>query len=398
MKIYIVTVEPFPNGMAASGRIICYAKGLIAAGIECEVIVTVRTERYGDKPNNTIGEGKIEGISFRYIGGTPLRSSSVLCRKFNDILDEYKTIHYLKKQIKKTDVILTYMRERPFNLKILNFAKKNNIKVIRDLCEYPFGTGKESENIQRKRNLYLKHIFPLYSGVICISDNLVKLAKYNGIPDKRIIKIPIMIDISKWDFNSNPKYDIAYPYIFHSGTLHQQKDGIISVLHAFAIALPQLPTNIKYLFTGNLDKSPDKDEILSTIQKLRLDNHIQFLGYLTFTELIQYMKGASAFIINKQSNLQNQYCFATKLGEYLLSGNPVITTNVGEATNYLEHGKSAYILQSNTVNELAQAIISIFSDKNTYTTIGLKGKDISLQNFSCLLQGKILARFIKNMN
>lgn len=48
-------------------------------------------------------------------------------------------------------------------------------------------------------------------------------------------------------------------------------------------------------------------------------------------KLMEYTKGASLFIIYKNENIQNKYCFATKLGEYLLSGNPVITTDVGEA-------------------------------------------------------------------
>ena len=47
MKIYIVTGEPFPNGMAATNRIKCYAKAIHEGGLECEVVVYRRTEVYG---------------------------------------------------------------------------------------------------------------------------------------------------------------------------------------------------------------------------------------------------------------------------------------------------------------------------------------------------------------
>lgn len=44
MKVYIVTTEPFPNGLAATGRIKCYAKALISEGVDVEVVNFHRTE------------------------------------------------------------------------------------------------------------------------------------------------------------------------------------------------------------------------------------------------------------------------------------------------------------------------------------------------------------------
>ena len=61
-------------------------------------------------------------------------------------------------------------------------------------------------------------------------------------------------------------------------------------------------------------------------------------------------------IINKRPNLQNRYCFATKLGEYLLTGKPVIISDVGEAKNYLKDGESAYIVDSGQPNLIAKKI------------------------------------------
>ena len=45
MNIYVFTRVGFPIGLAATNRIIHYAKGLNKAGAHCEVIVIVRTER-----------------------------------------------------------------------------------------------------------------------------------------------------------------------------------------------------------------------------------------------------------------------------------------------------------------------------------------------------------------
>ena len=77
MKILLVTNVSFPNGLAPGNRIKCYAKAILHAGIDCEVIIYRRTERYGYAPKNTIGEGVYEGIPFKYIAGTPLRGRNV---------------------------------------------------------------------------------------------------------------------------------------------------------------------------------------------------------------------------------------------------------------------------------------------------------------------------------
>jgi hypothetical protein len=39
MKVYIVTKQGFPNGMAATSRIKGYARAIHDGGVECEVII-----------------------------------------------------------------------------------------------------------------------------------------------------------------------------------------------------------------------------------------------------------------------------------------------------------------------------------------------------------------------
>lgn len=99
MKVYIVTTEPFPNGLAATGRIKCYAKALISEGVDVEVVNFYRTEVYGKQPHNQEGLGENEGIPFRYIGGTPLRGKYKIYRYLNDLLDKIRLLMYLDKNI-----------------------------------------------------------------------------------------------------------------------------------------------------------------------------------------------------------------------------------------------------------------------------------------------------------
>lgn len=395
MRVFIVTGEPFPNGMAATGRITCYAKALLSAGIYCEVVVCRRTEVFGKTPKNIISEGSYEGVNFKYIAGTPLRDSNKMCRFCHDMRDRHRTILYLKSRIKSGDSILCYMREDPFAKRLQRFAHANGVKIVRDLCEYPFASLHLTAKTENRCDKYMRTTFRGFDGAICISQSLLNLAvKY--YPQGSYVKIPIMIDEDKWNLENVSPVDIGRPYIFHSGTLLQQKDGILDVLQAFAEALPSLPKGVKYLFSGDVTRSADKIRIQEIIETYNLQSSVRFLGYLSRGDLQRYMKGAKLFIIYKNDNLQNRYCFATKLGEYLLSGNPVITTTVGEPKFFLHDKKDAYLVPSGNIALLAKTIVEVFADDKS-VQVGLNGRKTAINNFTSRFQGPILRRYIENL-
>lgn len=392
MKTFLVTRDPFPNGMASTSRIKCYCKALINAGMECEVVVFHRTEVYGTTPQNTIGKGVFEGIPFCYVGGTPLRASNLFVRKLNDWLDKIKLLRYLNKSVKSEDAIFTYYRQNNIERPLLTLARWKRWRIFQELCEYPYATGTVDSSVEVKCKKYMSTIFRGYTGAICISQPLLDLAKMYH-PKGEYVKVPILIDREKLDFSSITPKKFEAPYLFHSGALFQQKDGIVDVLNAFADALPHLPNGTKYYFTGKVESSRDKDLIIQTITDRNLKDSVKFLGYLQFKDLMEYTKGASLFIINKNVNIQNKYCFATKLGEYLLSGNPVITTNVGEAMCFLENGKNAYIVEHGNRKQLSDAIIRALANPEESRNIGLAGQATARENFCYEAQSEKLKKF-----
>jgi glycosyltransferase involved in cell wall biosynthesis len=392
MKVFIITKEPFPNGMAATKRITCYAKGLVSAGVDCEVIVAKRTEIYGEFSSNLFPKGEL----FKYIGNKTQRSSNILLRKCSDYLDTLRTLRYISKNSTAEDVILNYLREDSLNELIIKAANKTGAKVVRDLCEYPLGTGKETDELKKKRDSFLKDIFPKFDGFICISQALYDLAMEYKSPKAKLIKVPILVEPEEQE-KSCQISPIDSPYIFHSGTLYEQKDGILGAIEAFAIASQKLDFPIKYVLTGNILKSPDRIRIEEIIQKYDIKDKIIFTGFLPIEDLKAYQNGCTLMVVNKLENQQNTYCFATKLGEYLLSGKPVITTSVGESKYYLKDGESAYIVAPGNVQLLADKIVDAFTDLNANLRIGGKGRDVALNNFVYKIQGEKIAGFLRSL-
>lgn len=394
MKVFILTGEPFPNGMASTNRIKCYARAIQEGGLDCEVIVFRRTEIFGQKPKNTEGQGTINGTPFHYIGDTPLREKNIVIRHINDRLDHWKTKEYLKQNLKKGDVLFLYLGKHvKFALKCMKVAHKKGAFCVRDLCELPYGTGTETESAKYLRKITFEQQFPKLDGIISISEALLDLAKLHALPTCKHIKVPIMVDFDNYSLPDKSE-QAEFPYIFHSGTLYQQKDGVLGMIEAFGKASEKLEKNAKFVFTRAPDRSPHKDEINNLITQYHLEEKIRFTGYLSDDELKDYLSKAKMVIINKFRTQQNNYCFSTKLGEYLAAAKPVVMTNVGEAINWLEHGKSAYIVEAKKTEELANAIVYVFTHPEDSRQVGLAGQEVCRQCFDYRNWSKPLVEFL----
>lgn len=393
MKVYIITREPFPNGMAATNRIKCYAKALIQEGVQCKVLIFIRTENKGTIIKNIEGKGVFEGIPFQYIGGTPIRKSNVFIRKMDDYLDRLRLAIYLKRNLREGDIVLCYCGVFVFFINwLIGIIHSKKAKFIKDVCELPYGTSKENKSNIRKRNIMLRKQFPKCNGFISISDALKDLVDKYKSPSAKNIKIPIMVDFEKYSLEDRSN-QAAIPYIFHSGTLYEQKDGILGMIEAFGKVCQMYDKPLNFISTGFINKSPHAKDIRGLIHRYKLADKIYFTGYLSVDELQEYLSKASLVIINKYDTQQNKYCFSTKLAEYLAAEKTIILTNVGEAMCWLRDQESAYIVEPKNLGQLSNKIIYALENKEKSKLIAQRGKQVCMNYFDYKQYGRKLINF-----
>lgn len=370
MKVHIITKVGFPNGMAAVNRIKCYAKAILHSGLECEVVVFTRTEVYGKKPINTEGHGLYENIPFRYIGNTPLRGSNKLIRFWNDMKDRRNLVSYIKQEVKSGDVVFAYLDDDTYYVtnKIIPAVHQVGAKYVRELCELPYGTDIENSLTIRDRKHCFDKEFPLLDGVIAISDSLSDIASQYA-PQAKCLKVPILVDYDKYAMADKSEGQ-EIPYVFHCGTLYQQKDGILGMIEAFAMAIKQSNMPLHFYSTGNVEGSRHESEIRELISKYQLQDRIKFLGYLSNDEIRDYLCKAAMVVINKLPTQQNKYCFSTKLGEYMAASKPIIITDVGEAINWLTSGYDSIIVPTGKTAALADEINKLMSNDEKRGILG----------------------------
>lgn len=398
MNVYIITRQPFPHGMAATNRIICLAKAIATQDIKCKVLIFTRTEVYGNKVRNIEKKGDFEGIEFQYMGKTPLRGKYPVIRKFHDLTDQVRLYYFLLTRLNKNDVVISVAgKDVRFINSLIHLIRYKKAKFVRELCEIPYGTGKETQSTIKKREYTFKKQFPLCDGIIAISDTLMNLAKKHTSSKCRIIKIPILVDFEKF-YIPDKSSDAAIPYIFHSGTLYEQKDGVLGMFEAFGKACNTLPETIHFISTGNPKESPQHYEILKIIDQYQIADKLTFVGYLYSEQIREYLSKASLVVINKHPNQQNLYGFSTKLGEYLAAGKPVVISEVGEAMNWLKDGESAYIVKPDDTDILAKTIVDAYTNSEKRKVIGKNGQNVCKVNFDFRNYGEKIGLFLHEIS
>lgn len=397
MKVFILTKEPYPNGMAATSRIKCYARAIMEGGVDCEVIIYGTTEIKDKIIRNTEAKGFYEGVPFRYVGGATVGSKLKPIRLFSQYIYLLKTKWFLSRNLKKGDVLFLYMGGKvELMLRYMKIARKCGAYCVRDLCELPYGTGAETERAIRLRKITIEKQFPLLDGIISISDALMNLAKTYTRSSCKHIKVPIMVEYEHYAMEKKPNVSET-PYIFHAGTLYQQKDGILGMIEAFGMAKQRINKPIKYILTGNINASSHPEEIRRLIKQYQIADSLEFVGYLKRDQIKVYLSGASLVISNRPKTKQDYYGFSTKLGEYLASGTPLLMTKWGEAVNWLENGKSAYIKEPEDTEALADAIVHVFTYPEESWQIGLAGQEVCRRCFDYRNWGKSLIEFLKQL-
>lgn len=390
MKVYILTPEPFPYGMASINRIKCYAKACLHEGVACEV-VAYRRYTETDKSPAIEARGVVDDIPYTYVGSKTVRTNRNMVDKLLSALDDVRTYLYLLKNLKQGDIVLGYSNLiYRFSSIIISIAHFKKAKYVYELCELPFFGDSETQLRKRTRNY--KGLFPRCDGFISISESLSNIANEHKSKDAQVVKIPILVDFKKYEMK-DASDKAPYPYIFHAGTLTEDKDGILGMIEAFCIASDHVDTDLHFISTGNVKKSPHYAQIMHLLEKYNKADKVIFTGYIDEVQLRMFLSEASLTIINKHPSLQNVYCFSTKLGEYLAASKPVILTNVGEATNWMKNGHDCIIVPHSNIYALSSAIESIMNSNDVRHTLGQRARETCYKNFDYSQQAKNLVDF-----
>ncbi len=378
----------FPYGLAEIQKITLISKSLVSTGNVVTVICRRGMHHIASHPELK-ASGNYQGIDFVYTSGTPFRSDRFFTRnllKIRSVINEF----LLLRKMRKNNTLDYAILSTNFYFPVLYYAFLSKIfrfKTVLNYVEYYSGIRKKWFQLSLRLNdkLYDEYAPRHVDSVFLISEFLIDHLKKIA-PKKKYLKIPNLTDVER--FNG---IEIVHgqKYFLFCGAANY--DEIVKfVIDSFE----KLNNTTTFLYLVINGSENDILQVKNYIDNSACKNRIRFLSRLTDKELSSYYINALALLIPLRPTFQDMARFPHKIGEYLASGNPVVSTNYGEVKYYFKDMEDMLLAESYDVNLFADKMQFVINNPVDAQKIGLKGKNTAVNSFDYRSMAVVINEFL----
>ncbi len=378
----------FPEGNAATNRVHSYAKGIHELGMPVHVIGFLNKF-------NEIPAGEYNGIKFHNPYNQSVRSKSIFIRTWQKFNKCVKTIQVISKINKDHKIIaINSWTSDAFTYFFGVFlAKIFRAKFLIECSEHPlrFHQGNFINKIRGKIKFYLES--RVCDGALCISNYLVDFYKSYNVSNSKLLLLPSTVDTERF----GKKIEMSFPYQFvgYFGSLSFERDNVDLLVNAFSevhIKHPQIK-----LVLGGFATDTELEELHALINKLNLSEKIIILEYLLRDEVVQYILHAQVLVMVRNSNLESEASYPSKLTEYLSTSIPVISVSMGDIPIYITDRENAFLVEPGNVAQLANQLDYVLSNYDYAKEVGKRGKELTETIFNYKTQSARILAFINTL-
>lgn len=268
------------------------------------------------------------------------------------------------------------------------------LKYIKERSEYP-------ELIRSPKKLFtkvFKHLilpwnYKFFDGMVIMTQPLIDFYKKYTRDNCSIVKIPMTVDPSRFEINDLKSTAKYFGYV---GGLNCDKDGLDILIKGFSIISSDFP-DYELKIAGVPTTIDEKEILVQLVKELGVENRVHFIGGLNRSEIPKFLLSASILIMARPDSKQAEGGFPTKLGEYLMTGKPVIVTDVGEISSYLDDGKNAFIIKPGCESHLAERIEYILKEPEKARLVGEEGRKAAREYFDYSNYTRHMRDFIESL-
>jgi len=222
--------------------------------------------------------------------------------------------------------------------------------------------------------------------VIAISNYTRNILLDLGISKQKIELIPLGVNIKRFEQKKDTsdiikKYGIQNKKIILTvSTLIYPYKGHDRVIKALSKVVVKIP-DATYLIVGG---GPLKENLEDLVNKLKLENHVIFVGQVEHKDIVKYYNLCDVFIMPSSEDKTKGYVegFGLVYLEANACGKPAIGGNCGGTKDAIVDGVTGLLVDPLNIDEIADAIIKILTDKNYAKTLGEKGRERVKREFS----------------
>jgi len=378
----------FPHGFAEVQKITLISKGLILANNTVTVICARGIHNKASLPNLK-PSGEFQGIHYVYTTGDPFYNPSFFKRnllKVKGFINEFRMLRTLKRNDKLDYAILSTHNFYAV-LYYCILAKIFGFKTVLNYVEFYSKVKKKWYQVNSWFNdkMFDKYAPALVDSVLPISEFLIDHLKKN-VPQKKYLKIPVLTDFDKYANCDVMEENHYFLFCGHTNYLEIIKFNIDSFV--------LLNDDGFYLYLVINGDENLIQEIRSYINGTPLKDRIKLFSKLSERQLYTYYKNATALLIPLRPTYQDVARFPHKIGEYLASGNPVISTNYGEVKFYFKDMDNMLIADSYDINQFAEKMRFVINNISEVKKIGMNGRELAWNKFNYKMQGSVIDNFL----
>lgn len=394
IKIRIITTEPFPVGLAATNRIMTYAKGL--AEQNCLVFVhCIKPTERPDHVFNKNSSGMIGKVTYSYPGGKTILDSNFLKRRADNFIGISKMLLEIlrEKKIDRTNAIIYYSAQTIPAIFIFLVTRIKHIIFLKEESESPDVYLAHKTFLEKF--LFKRLHYHLFDGLLLMTNKLIRYFTEIEKIKAPVLHVPMTVDFER--FQNLENTERTESYIAYCGLLNNKKDGTNILIEAFTRLTVYFPS-IKLYLIGDAINADEYKQYVKQVQENGIANKVVFTGRLSGEKIPEILTNAKLLVLPRPASLQSESGFPTKLGEYLSTGNPVVVTKVGEIGQYLTDRVSAFMAEPGNIDSLFLKIQEALTDYPNARNVGARGKEIVLREFNYRIQTGEILNLIKSLN
>lgn len=371
-RFYIVSYCYAPN-TAAVNRELSFVRSFSKLGVECTLVFimpSLQLDRYTEE---------LEGIDVIYLWNKCFAKNKYLKHLYEPL-----SLSLFIKSIKPEDRVLLLGCQQ-----LITKILKRTLFVYHERTEHPDVTPWPRGLTPVKYYESCKKL----AGLFTISEPLRQHFISMGCDPNKTHIINMTVDASR--FIGVTKQNVKEKYIAYCGTASNNKDGVDELIKAFAIVSNHHP-NFKLYIIGKTPSRNDEIGNIALIHQLGLQDKVVFTGIIPSCNIPQLLLNAEILALDRPDSLQAQCGFPTKLGEYLLTGNPVVVTKVGDIPRFLVDGETALLCKEKSPDEFSSKLIWAIEHPKDARAIGERGRNVALKEFNSDIEAKKILNVIFN--
>lgn len=375
-KTYFIYSNFTPNG-AANNRALAYLKALSTENYPVTVLFVM--------PDNKKSrmEEHLPGITVEYCW-----DKHYIDKRFFKNISYIWYLYKIYSRLKPGDIVYLY---GDVDLMLL-LSRKKGIHLFCERTEHPKVYYPKGRLLRPSMEKYLsvcRKLDGLFVITTCLRDFFIE----NGMNKNKVTIVNSIVDTTRFE---GLKKQPCEPYFAYCGNGNNKKDKVDELIKVFD-RVSARHKGIKFYIIGPTKQAfNDETDNVKLVHELGLDDRVVFTGIKPASEVPQLLVNATALFLTRPDTLQNRAGFSTKLGEYLVSGNPVVAAGVGDIPLYLKDRNNAFVYSPGDYAAVEEAMEYILANPEESQKIGRKGEETAYKYFNAKIEAKKLITAFEN--